>query len=77
MSNNIDDEGAYHFIYSKWLGPNHVNATKAEAEMALQMSTYDGEKMSWSWKKYVAPCQVPYYPCKYGIWETMLWAGRQ
>ena len=39
-----DYRGAFYAIHPWWLGPNHVNATASEAEMALQMSTYDGEK---------------------------------
>ena len=35
------------------LGPNHVNAA-SEAEMALQMSMYDGKKKALNWEKYVA-----------------------
>ena len=27
--------GVYYAIHSEWLGPNHVNATASEAEMAL------------------------------------------
>ena len=38
-----DRRGAYYAIYSRWLGPNHVNATASEAEMALQVSSYDGK----------------------------------
>ena len=37
-----DDRGAFYAIHSRWLGLNHVNATASEAEMALQISTYDG-----------------------------------
>ena len=36
------------------LGQNYVNMTASEAEMALQMSTCDGEKRAWNWEKYVA-----------------------
>ena len=39
-----DSRGAYDAIHSRWLSPNHVNMTASEAEMALQMSTYDVEK---------------------------------
>ena len=39
-----DGRGAFYAIHSRWLGPNHVNATGSEAEMALQMPTCDGEK---------------------------------
>ena len=46
--------GAFYAIHFRWLGPNHVNTTASEAEMVLQMSTYDGEKKAWNWKKYVA-----------------------
>ena len=31
-----------------------MNMTASEAEMALQMLTYNGEKKSWNWEKYVA-----------------------
>ena len=44
-----DSWGAFYAIHSRWLGQNHVNATASEAEMALQMLTYDGEKKAWSW----------------------------
>ena len=37
-----------------------MNATASEAEMALKMSTYNGEKKAWNWKKYVA-CHVKYH----------------
>ena len=46
--------GAFYAIHSRWLGLNHVNVTASEGEMALQTSTYDGEKRAWNWKKYVA-----------------------
>ena len=36
-----DDRGAFFAIHSRWLGLNHVNATASEAEMALQLSTYN------------------------------------
>ena len=49
-----DDRGAFHAIHSRWLGKNHVKVTALEAEMALQMSTYDREKRSWNQEKYVA-----------------------
>ena len=39
-----DDQGVYYAIHSMWLGQNHAYATASEAEMALQMSVYDGEK---------------------------------
>ena len=39
-----DGRGAFYAIHSRWLGLNHVNTAASEAEMALQMSTYDGEK---------------------------------
>ena len=39
-----DGRGAFYAIHSRWLGPNHFNATASEAEMTLKMSTYDGEK---------------------------------
>ena len=42
--NKRDGRGAYYVIHSRWLGPNHVNATASESDMALQMSTYNGEK---------------------------------
>ena len=38
-------------IHSRWLGPNHVNATASEA---MVMSTNDGEKKAWNWERYVA-----------------------
>ena len=49
-----DSREAYYAIHSRWLGSNHVNATASEAVMALQMSTYNGEKKAWNWEKYVA-----------------------
>ena len=49
-----DSKGAFYAIHSRWLGPNHVNATASQAEMALQMSMYDSEKRAWNWEKYVA-----------------------
>ena len=55
-----DGRGAYNATHSRWLGPTHVNATASEAEMALQMSMYDEEKMEWNWEKYVA-CHVKYH----------------
>ena len=45
---NRNGRGAFYAIHSRLLGPNHVNATASEAEMALQMSMYDGEKKAWS-----------------------------
>ena len=48
-----DGRGVFYAIHSRWLGPNHVNATASEAAMALQMSTYDREKKAWNWEKYV------------------------
>ena len=55
-----DDRGAYYAIHSRWLGPNPVIVTASDAEMALQMSTYDGKKKSWNWEKYIA-CHVKYH----------------
>ena len=49
-----DGRGASNSIHSSWLGPNHVNATASEAELALQMSMYNGEKETQTWEKYVA-----------------------
>ena len=49
-----DGRGSFYSIHSRWLGPNHMNATASEAEMALQMLTYDREKKAWNWEKYVA-----------------------
>ena len=46
--------GAFYGIHSRWLSPNHINATVSEAEMALQTSTFDCEKKAWKWEKYVA-----------------------
>ena len=45
-----DSKGAFYAIHSRWLGPNHVNATASEAEMALQMPMYDGKKRAWNWE---------------------------
>ena len=55
-----DGRGAFHAIHSRWQGPNHVNATASEAEIALQTSMYDGEKRAWNWEKYVS-CHVKYH----------------
>ena len=55
-----DGRGAFYAIHSRLLGLNNVNAIASEAEMALQMSTYDGEKRAWTWEKYVA-CHVKYH----------------
>ena len=55
-----DSRGAYNAIHSRSLGPNHVNATASEAEMALQTLMYDGEKKAWNWEKYVV-CHVKYH----------------
>ena len=55
-----DGREAFYAIHSRWLVPNHVNATASEAEMALQMSTYVGEKRAWNWEKYVA-CNVKHH----------------
>ena len=52
-----DGRGVFYTIHSRWLGPNHVSAMALEAEMALQMSIYDGEKRAWNWEKYAA-CHV-------------------
>ena len=30
-----DDRGIFYAIHFRWLGPNHVNMTASEAEMAL------------------------------------------
>ena len=43
-NNNDDGRRAFCAIQSRWLGPNNVNATSSEAELALQMWTHDGEK---------------------------------
>ena len=48
-----DGRGAFYAIHSRWLGPNQMNVTASEAEMALQMSTYNGEKKAWNREKYV------------------------
>ena len=48
-----DNRGAFNAIHSRWLNPNHVNATASQAEMALQMSTYDSMKKAWNCEKYV------------------------
>ena len=39
-----DGRGVFYTIHSRWLGPNHVNATASKAKMVLQTSTYEGEK---------------------------------
>ena len=49
-----DQRGTFYAIYSRWLSPNHVTMIASEAEMALEISMYDGEKRTWNWKKYVA-----------------------
>ena len=43
-----DGRGAFYAIHSRWLGPNHVNATASEAEMASQMLKFDGGKRAWN-----------------------------
>ena len=43
-----DGRGEFYAIHSRSLGPNHDNVTASEAEMALQMSTYDGKKKAWN-----------------------------
>ena len=48
-----DNRGTFYVINSRWLSPNQVNATESEAEMALQMLTFDREKKAWNWEKYV------------------------
>ena len=71
-----DEGGVFHSIHSRWLGPNHANATASEAEMSLQMSTYSGEKKAWNWEKYVA-CNVKYILSweTYRIWVPRPWSG--
>ena len=49
-----DSRGALYDIHSRWIGLNHVNVTASEAEMALQISTHDGEKKALNWEVYVA-----------------------
>ena len=39
-----DQRGAFYAIYSRWLGPNHLNATLSDAELVLQILMYDSEK---------------------------------
>ena len=39
-----DGRGVFDATHSRWVGPNHVNATASEAKSILQMSIYDGEK---------------------------------
>ena len=39
-----DGRGTFYIINSRWLCPNHANATASEAEIALQMSKYDGRR---------------------------------
>ena len=48
-----NNRGAFYTIHSRLLGLN-LNGTVSEAEMALQTSTYNGEKKAWNWEKYVA-----------------------
>ena len=48
-----DGREAFYTIHSWWIGPNHVNTTATEAEIVLQMSTYDGEKKAWNGEKYI------------------------
>ena len=69
MSSSISQRGKVegHFMPStpggevpRWLGPNHVNMTTSEAEMALQRPMNDVEKRAWNWEKYVA-CNVKYH----------------
>ena len=42
-----DRRAVYYTIHMR-LGPNHVNATASEAEMALQAFMYNGKKKAWS-----------------------------
>ena len=49
-----DGRGAFYAIHFWQMGLNHVNAAVSDAEMALQMLTYDREKKAWNWQKYVA-----------------------
>ena len=39
-----DSSGAFDAIHSRLVGPSPVKTVALEAEFALQMSTYDGEK---------------------------------
>ena len=39
-----EGRGAFYVIHSRWLVPNHNKTTESKAELALQISTYDGEK---------------------------------
>ena len=48
-----DSRGSFYAIHSWWFVPNNVNSTAAEAEAALQISKYGGEKIAWNWEKYV------------------------
>ena len=59
LKSNNDGTGALYAIQSRWLGPNHVNATTSEAEATLQTSTYDEEKNAWNWEK------TNVYQCSY------------
>ena len=43
---NRDSRGVIYAIHSRWLGRNHANMTASEAELVLQMSVYDGEKIA-------------------------------
>ena len=49
-----DSRGVFYATHSRWLVLNHVNATASEAEVVLQMLTYNREKNAWNWEKYVA-----------------------
>ena len=44
----------FYAIHSRWLDPNHVNATESEAKLVLHIAIYDKEKKAWNWEKYVA-----------------------
>ena len=50
----VREYSKFHVIHSMWLGQNHVNMMASEADMALQISTYDNKKRACNWEKYVA-----------------------
>ena len=43
----MDSRGAFYAIYSRWLGPIHVNITGSKTKLAFQMLTYSDEKNAW------------------------------
>ena len=41
-----DGNKAFYAIHSRWLDPKQAS----EAEVALQMLTYDGKRKVWNWE---------------------------